>query len=54
MVADPAITFDAKGQNVNLASACVQSIKQRPTVVLPKASAEADPVFPMPAWSKRT
>ncbi|HYH19070.1 MAG TPA: ABC transporter substrate-binding protein [Azospirillum sp.] len=54
MMVGPAITFDAKGQNVNLASACVQNIKQRPTVVLPKASAEADPVFPMPPWSKRT
>ncbi|HYD69939.1 ABC transporter substrate-binding protein [Azospirillum sp.] len=54
MMVGPAITFDAKGQNVNLASACVQNIKQRPTVVLPKASAEADPVFPMPGWSKRT
>lgn len=54
MMVGPAITFDAKGQNVNLASACVQNINQRPTVVLPAASAEAKPVFPMPAWSKRT
>lgn len=54
MMVGPAITFDEKGQNVNLASACVQNRNQRPTVVLPKASAEADPVFPMPGWQKRT
>ncbi|HYH38730.1 MAG TPA: ABC transporter substrate-binding protein [Azospirillum sp.] len=54
MMVGPAITFDAKGQNVNLASACVQNRNQRPTVVLPKESAEMDPVFPMPGWAKRT
>lgn len=54
MMVGPAITFDAKGQNVNLASACVQNRGQRPTVVLPKGSAEMDPVFPMPGWAKRT
>jgi len=53
MMVGPAITFDEKGQNVNLASACVQNRNQRPTVVLPKAAAEADPVFPMPGWQKR-
>jgi branched-chain amino acid transport system substrate-binding protein len=54
MMVGPAITFDAKGQNVNLASACVQNRNSRPTVVLPKGSAEMDPVFPMPGWQKRT
>lgn len=54
MMVGPAITFDAKGQNVNLASACVQNRNQRPTVVLPKGSAEMEPVFPMPGWAKRT
>ena len=54
MMVGPAITFDAKGQNVNLASACVQNRDARPTVVLPKESAEMDPVFPMPGWQKRT
>ena len=54
MMVGPAITFDEKGQNVNLASACVQNRNSRPTVVLPKESAEMDPVFPMPGWQKRT
>ncbi|WP_029009899.1 ABC transporter substrate-binding protein [Azospirillum halopraeferens] len=54
MMVGPAITFDEKGQNVNLASACVQNRDARPTVVLPKGSAEMEPVFPMPGWQKRT
>ncbi len=53
MMVGPAITFDEKGQNTQLVSACVQNHNQRPTVVLPKGSAEADPVFPMPGWGKR-
>ncbi len=53
MMVGPAITFDEKGQNTQLVSACVQNHNMRPTVVLPKGSAEADPVFPMPGWGKR-
>ncbi len=53
MMVGPAITFDEKGQNTQLISACVQNHNQRPTVVLPKASAEAAPVFPAPGWGKR-
>ena len=53
LMVGPAITFDEKGQNTSLVSACIQNHKLRPTVVLPKASAEADPVFPMPGWAKR-
>lgn len=52
MIGGP-ITFDAKGQNNNIPSACVQNRNLRPTVVLPKVSAEMEPVFPMPGWSKR-
>jgi branched-chain amino acid transport system substrate-binding protein len=48
-----AITFDAKGQNVNLPDATTENLHGRPTVVLPAANAEAKPVFPMPGWSKR-
>jgi len=48
-----AITFNEKGQNVNLPSASVQNLKGKPMVVLPVESAEAKPVFPMPGWSKR-
>ena len=52
MIGGP-ITFDAKGQNVNLPSGVVQVRNGRPTVVLPPASAEMKPVFPVPGWSKR-
>lgn len=48
-----AITFDAKGQNPDCVSAAVQNRDRRPTVVLPKAAAEAEPVFPAPGWSQR-
>ncbi|MBP2231490.1 ABC transporter substrate-binding protein [Azospirillum agricola] len=53
MMVGPAIKFDAKGQNTQLVSACIQNHGQRPTVVLPKGSAEHDPVFPAPGWGKR-
>ena len=48
------IRFNAKGQNTENASACVQNRNRRPTVVLPKQSAEMAPVFPVPDWSKRS
>jgi branched-chain amino acid transport system substrate-binding protein len=48
-----AITFDAKGQNVNLPSGAIQILKGKPTVVLPAANAEAAPVFPVPGWTAR-
>jgi branched-chain amino acid transport system substrate-binding protein len=48
------IQFDPKGQNNGVGSAAVQNRNQRPTVVLPKSSAELDPVFPMPAWQGRS
>ncbi len=47
------IAFDAKGQNTQIASACIQNRKLRPQVVLPAASAETKPVFPMPDWNSR-
>ncbi len=47
------IQFDAKGQNHNITAAVVQNLNERPTVVLPKAVAEAAPVFPMPGWGSR-
>jgi branched-chain amino acid transport system substrate-binding protein len=52
MIGGP-IMFDEKGQNNSIASATVQNRKQRPTVVLPKAAAEMEPVFPMPGWNQR-
>jgi len=48
------IAFDAKGQNTQIASACIQNRKLRPQVVLPAASAEIAPVFPVPDWNSRT
>ena len=48
-----AIRFDEKGQNVDNRLASLQIRNGKPTVVLPEANAEAKPVFPVPAWSKR-
>ena len=47
------IAFNAKGQNTEIASACIQNRKLRPQVVLPAASAETTPVFPVPDWNSR-
>jgi branched-chain amino acid transport system substrate-binding protein len=44
------IKFNAKGQVEGLASACIQNLNMRPTVVLPANAAEAKPVFPMPGY----
>ncbi len=52
MIGGP-ITFDAKGQNVNLPSGAIQIRNGRPTVVLPAENAEMKPVFPMPGWLQR-
>ena len=48
------ITFDAKGQNLNIVSACVQNRNRTPTVVLPAAAATEKPVMPMPGWQGRS
>ena len=50
----PAITFDAKGQNLGVPSAAVQNRNRTPTVVLPTAVATMTPVLPMPGWQGRT
>ena len=47
------IQFDAKGQNVNIKAAAVQNLKRKPTVVMPKDSAGAQLVFPMPGWNDK-
>ena len=52
MIGGP-ISFDAKGQNTQIASACIQNRDGLPTVVLPKSAAVKPPVFPVPAWDKR-
>lgn len=49
MIGGP-IQFNAKGQVEGIASACVQNLNLRPTVVLPQAAAEAKPVFPVPGY----
>ena len=51
MIGGP-IKFNAKGQVEGLASACIQNLNQRPTVVLPAGAAEAKPVFPVPGYKK--
>jgi branched-chain amino acid transport system substrate-binding protein len=52
MIGGP-IRFNAKGQVEGIASAAIQNLNERPTVVLPPGSAEAKPVFPQPDY-KRT
>ncbi len=52
MIGGP-ISFDAKGQNTQIASACIQNRDGLPVVVLPKSAALKAPVFPVPAWDKR-
>jgi branched-chain amino acid transport system substrate-binding protein len=54
MIMGGPISFDEKGQNNQIVSACVQNRNRRPTVVLPQAAAELEPVFPMPGWSQRS
>lgn len=47
-----AIVFNDQGQNTN-ATVTLQQIQQgRIRVVLPKAYADAEPIFPIPGWSK--
>jgi len=46
------IKFNAKGQVEGNASACIQNLNLKPTVVLPAASAQAKPVFPVPGYKK--
>jgi len=52
MVGGP-IKFDAKGQNTQIASACIQNRNGQPMVVLPKSAAQMAPVFPVPGWQAR-
>ncbi|MEJ0070101.1 MAG: ABC transporter substrate-binding protein [Pseudomonadota bacterium] len=52
MVGGP-IRFNEKGQNVDTGMAALQIRDGKPTVVLPAASAETTPVFPVPGWSRR-
>jgi branched-chain amino acid transport system substrate-binding protein len=46
------IKFDPKGQVQGNASACIQNLNLKPTVVLPEGSAQAKPVFPVPGSRK--
>jgi branched-chain amino acid transport system substrate-binding protein len=51
MIGGP-IKFNAKGQVEGIASAAIQNLNQKPTVVLPASAAEAKPVFPSPEYKK--
>ena len=53
MIGGP-IAFDAKGQNLDIGNAAVQSQNRTPVVVLPADVASAAPVLPMPPWQGRT
>ena len=53
MIGGP-ITFNEKGQNVDLPSGTIQIRAGKPVVVLPAESAETKPVFPVPGWSQRS
>jgi branched-chain amino acid transport system substrate-binding protein len=46
------IKFNAKGQVEGNLSAAIQNLNMKPTVVLPAASAEAKPVFPVPGYTR--
>jgi branched-chain amino acid transport system substrate-binding protein len=46
------LRFNAKGQVDGNASACIQNLNLKPTVVLPAGAAEARPVFPVPGYKK--
>jgi branched-chain amino acid transport system substrate-binding protein len=47
------ISFDAKGQNDTLGLAGIQNLNGETRVVLPRAAAETQAVFPMPGWQGR-
>ena len=47
------ITFDAKGQNVNIGVPLLQNQNQEPVVVAPSAIAQSKAVLPMAKWSTR-
>ena len=46
------IVFNEQGQNRNATVTLQQVQKSQIRVVLPKAYADAEPVFPIPGWSK--
>ncbi len=46
------IVFNDQGQNTNATVTMQQIQKGQIRVVLPKAYADADPIFPIPGWSK--
>ena len=52
MIGGP-IRFDAKGQNTQIGSACIQNRDGAPTVVLPESAAQKAPVYPVPGWNDR-
>ena len=47
-----AIVFNEQGQNINATVTMQQIQNGQIRVVLPKAYADADPIFPIPGWSK--
>jgi branched-chain amino acid transport system substrate-binding protein len=50
----PGISFDAKGQNVQLRNSAIQNRDGKLLTVAPKAAANAEPAWPMPPYDKRS
>jgi branched-chain amino acid transport system substrate-binding protein len=48
------ITFDAKGQNVNIGVPLLQNQNQEPVVIASSAGMQAKAKLPMIPWSQRT
>ena len=48
------ITFDAKGQNVNIGIPLLQNQNGKPVVIAPSEVAEAKPKLPMTKWQDRS
>jgi branched-chain amino acid transport system substrate-binding protein len=54
MIIGGPISFDEKGQTHAIETACVQNREGKPVVVLPKADALTQPIFPVPPWKARS
>ncbi len=44
------LTFDPKGQGVNIGSVCLQNHQGKSKIILPSSLQEIPPVFPVPSW----
>jgi branched-chain amino acid transport system substrate-binding protein len=49
----PAISFNEKGQNVDIKDAGVQNEGELIKVIIPRSASNAEPIWPMRPWNKR-